>query len=514
MIRIAFILLLVGGQALSVIAQSDLSGFFEKADVFFDANVKDNRVRYATIKKNAKALNNLLDLIAAASVEDVTEATEKAFYINAYNLLVIKGVVDAYPIKKPTEVSGFFDSKKYTVAGKKYTLNNLEKKELLGEYKDARLHFVLVCGAVSCPPIVNFAYTPQNVEEQLELRTKAAINDKSFIRYDDFVAKGEISQIFEWYKSDFKPSVRAFINKYRSIPIEKGAKLGYYNYNWQLNDVAITSEEATEDTLTPKKKAFEPIIVAATLPKGKFELNTFHTIFTANYGDKVWGSRSSYFTSLWMFSYGINGRFDVGTDVILKSFRANDNYKSSPFRALEFKQTADSVAKPDGVYRSVNRGFALSHLGPRVRIAPFKKLSLTFEQAFYFPITGLPANNTVDNALYWVTQVYFDHQFNKKFGAFAALTFWQPIVTGQKFKFQIPYLKLFFSWFATPRFTLYATTTSFTEWGAGAKFLITPQFEIQALYTYYAPIPKLTELYTGMGAKNVMTINIGLRLRI
>ncbi|MFT5646711.1 MAG: hypothetical protein ACI976_001394, partial [Aureispira sp.] len=116
-------------------------------------------------------------------------------------------------------------------------------------------------------------------------------------------------------------------------------------------------------------------------------------------------------------------------------------------------------------------------------------------------------------SLYWVTQFYYDKQFNSKFGLFIALTFWQPIVPGQQFNFDVPYLKAFFSWYATKRFTMYATTTSFTEWGAGVKFLITPQFEIQALYTYYVPIPGLADIYTGVGAKNVMTFNLGLRYR-
>ncbi|MBL4648187.1 MAG: hypothetical protein JKY03_00520, partial [Aureispira sp.] len=157
--------------------------------------------------------------------------------------------------------------------------------------------------------------------------------------------------------------------------------------------------------------------------------------------------------------------------------------------------------------------FGLTHLGPRVRFSPFKKIGLSFEQAFYFPIGGIPVENTVDPALYWVTQFYYDKQFNSKFGLFIALTFWQPIVPGQKFEFQVPYLKAFFSWYATKRFTMYATTTTFTEWGAGAKFLITPQFEIQALYTYYVPIPGLSDIYTGIGAKNVMTFNLGIRYR-
>ena len=52
-----------------------------------------------------------MDLSSAGSKE------KQSFYINAYNLTVIKAVVDNYPIDSPMDVSGFFDAKKYSMAG-------------------------------------------------------------------------------------------------------------------------------------------------------------------------------------------------------------------------------------------------------------------------------------------------------------------------------------------------------------------------------------------------------------
>lgn len=505
-----FILIAVSG--IETTLAQDLNRFFKDADAFFAKHVVNNKIQYAAIKAAPKELTKLTDFIGSVDVSGYTDAERKAFYINSYNLLVITTVVDNYPIAKPLDVSGFFDGIKQKVAGKKMTLNNLEQKELLQKYKDGRLHFVLVCAAISCPPIANFAYMPDKLEEQLEARTKSAINDVTFLKVDDFAGKVEYSKIFEWYAPDFKPTVAAFINKYKTTALPSDVKPTFYPYNWTLNDVSSNTGNAT-DVVAVEGGDFEPIIAAATMPKNTFELNTFHTLYTSNYGNEADGNRGSYFSGLFMFSYGISGRFDIGLDFILKSFRANDIFSSSPFRALEFRKSVDSVTTPSGSRFVATSDFGLTHLGPRVRFAPFKKIGLSFEQAFYLPITGIPAGNAVDPALYWVTQFYYDKQFNSKFGLFIALTFWQPIVLGQQFRFQVPYLKAFFSWYTTKRFTLYATTTTFTEWGAGAKFLITPQFEIQALYTYYVPIPGLADVYTGAGAKNVMTFNLGIRYR-
>jgi hypothetical protein len=508
-----FILVMITFLVINTTNGQDLKGFFKDADAFFLKHVSGSKIQYAAIKEDPKALTKLTDFIASADVSAYSEVQLKAFYINSYNLLVVKTVVDNYPIAQPLEVPGFFDLIKQKVAGKKISLNNLEQKELLQKYKDPRLHFVLVCAAVSCPPIANFAYMPDKLEEQLEARTKSAINDGVFIKVDDFAGTVAISQIFDWYASDFKPNANAFIKKYITTPLPSDVKPTFYTYDWTLNDAVLGGTTTLPEGAVTKTTGFEPIIAAATMPKNTFELNTFHTLYTSNYGDKDFGNRGSYFSSLFLFSYGISGRFDIGWDFILKSYRANDLFDSSPFRALEFRKGVDSVVTPGGTRMQAINDFGLTHLGPRVRFSPFKKIGLSFEQAFYFPITGIPAGNTVDPALYWVTQFYYDKQFNSKFGLFIALTFWQPIVPGQKFNFQVPYLKAFFSWYTTKRFTLYATTTTFTEWGLGAKFLITPQFEIQALYTYYVPIPGLADIYTGAGAKNVMTFNVGIRYR-
>lgn len=486
-----------------------LNTFFTDADQFFKTNVVDNKIKYKAIKDAPEALQKLTDFIADADVSQYSEAQRKAFYINSYNIMVIKTAIDNYPIKQPLEVSGFFDGIKHKIAGKKTTLNNFEQKELLQRYKDGRLHFVLVCAAVSCPPIANFAYMPDLLEEQLDARTKAAMNDPKFIRVDEFAGTYAISKIFEWYAADFKPNAKTYINKYRDTPLPDDAKLSSYPYDWTLNDASeggagLPSTDANKGGATD----FEPIIAAATLPKNTFEINNFNTIYTANYeGD----SKYSGLTSLFYFTYGVSGRFDISWDFILASNRFGDAASDSPFKPFDFRNTPDTISRPG---RTISRSWGLSSMGPRIRFSPFKKIGISFDQAFYFPVKHIPFNNAVNDNFFWVTQIYYDKQLNPKLGLFVALTFWQPINfdPAVQFKFQVPYLRGFLTWFASKRFSVYATTTLFTEWGVGAKFLITPKFEIQALYSYYVPIPGLADLYVG-NAQDVMTFNIGLRYR-
>jgi hypothetical protein len=215
---------------------NDMDSFFKKSDVFFKKYVANSKVDYAAVKSNSSDLETLLNLTENANLNGLTDNETKAFWINAYNLHVIKGVVAKYPVKSPLDVPSFFDKIQYTVAGNKITLNDIENVKIREKYNDARIHFVLVCGANSCPPIIEGAYFPETLEKQLNEQTKLALNNPNFIK----VSKGKVSvsQIFEWYKKDFitkKSNEIDFINKFRTTKISSNSKLGYYTYDWTLN---------------------------------------------------------------------------------------------------------------------------------------------------------------------------------------------------------------------------------------------------------------------------------------
>lgn len=213
--------------------------FFENADQFFSEHVDEGRVNYSLIKKKPGQLNTLVKEIAELDLSNkrVTPDYLKSFYVNAYNILVIKQVIDLYPIESPLKVDGFFDKITHKVMGEEMTLNQLEKETLYKQFPDPRLHFVLVCAAKGCPPLADFSYKPTILERQLTDRTQDVLNLDWFIRVNS--KKVELSQIFEWYKGDFSTSgegVLSFINRYRGSKIDQKRSFSYYEYDWSLND--------------------------------------------------------------------------------------------------------------------------------------------------------------------------------------------------------------------------------------------------------------------------------------
>jgi hypothetical protein len=215
----------------------DLDTFFNKAEAFFKANVANGRVAYDTIHKAPSQLNEILKIAEGISVSKVDAKNFQAFWINAYNLLVIKGLIDHYPTKSPLDHAGFFDKTKYSIGGISTTLNNIEHKLLRGNFKEPRFHFVLVCGAVGCPPLINKAYLPNTLDAQLETQTKKAING-DFIRVNNKKNRVQVSQIMEWYKEDFTMNGMDeidFINTYKTEKLEGKWKLSYFPYDWTIN---------------------------------------------------------------------------------------------------------------------------------------------------------------------------------------------------------------------------------------------------------------------------------------
>lgn len=218
----------------SLIAQD----FFDKANAFFVKNVNNGLVDYESIKNSTDELDDLVKMIAEAELSKMEDLEKKAFWINAYNISVIEGVINNWPLDNPLNVTGFFDQIKYNIAGEEITLNQLENEKLRPTYNDARLHFVLVCGALGCPKLASFAYTPEKVNQQLQERTTLALNNNDFIQIEAYKRKVYISEIFFWYSDDFKKDGMdfiTFINQFRKEKISTDYTVDKYSYDWTIN---------------------------------------------------------------------------------------------------------------------------------------------------------------------------------------------------------------------------------------------------------------------------------------
>lgn len=205
------------------------------------------RVDYAGLKSDPGTLESYLDLLTVNAPSDkATFQTGLAFWINAYNALTIKGVLDHYPttsVRKIRLFGGFFSRIKFQVGERSYTLDNIEHDIIRYEYGDPRIHFALVCASLGCPILEKRVFVPETLEERLDNATAKFINNSEKVRLDRENRVLYLSKIFEWYAEDFEDthdSVINFIAEYlpetdAAFLKKEKVQLQYLEYDWSLN---------------------------------------------------------------------------------------------------------------------------------------------------------------------------------------------------------------------------------------------------------------------------------------
>jgi hypothetical protein len=211
-----------------------------KFNALLASAVANGRVDYPKFKNNAN-FNAYLSSLETAKVVSLSADEQLAFWINAYNALVIKNVLDNPGMRRPIDVAGFFDTRRFKVTGKMLTLNDIETS-IRKQFKEPLIHFGLVCAARSCPPLQPAAYTAANVRAQLAHNASAYLASQ-YNRYDASNRALALSKIFDWYRDDFggDAGVRTFVKKYGTEGMKQGlaanpnARITYLEYDWNIN---------------------------------------------------------------------------------------------------------------------------------------------------------------------------------------------------------------------------------------------------------------------------------------
>jgi len=203
----------------------------------------DGLVNYAWALTQREPLDGLVRQLAAA--RDFKAPSETlAFHLNAYNLIVIQAVLDAWPVESVRAIEGFFNRRRYRVNGIFRTLDAIEH-DVVRPLGDARIHAALVCGARSCPPLLRDVFRSKTLDEQLNQVTAAWIDDPE----KNAVRNGAlwISRIFKWYAKDFHQppygGVVDFLTRHAGQASAVGTRLArtpaprirYLQYDWALN---------------------------------------------------------------------------------------------------------------------------------------------------------------------------------------------------------------------------------------------------------------------------------------
>jgi Protein of unknown function, DUF547 len=237
-------------------------------DELLDLYVRDGEVYYRAVKSDRGKLDTWVNQLANAAPDKLSRDEQIAFWINAYNALVLRTVIDHYPIagraaaypqKSIRQVSGAFERLTHRVGGRTVTLDQIEQTILSG-YGDPRIYFALGRGAEGGGRLRSEAYSAPKLSTQLAEAASECITRQACVHVDREQNRVVVSPIFSWREKDFTAAYAdkapaAFSNR---SPIERavlafvepklltterefletnGFKVEFGQFDWRLNDL-------------------------------------------------------------------------------------------------------------------------------------------------------------------------------------------------------------------------------------------------------------------------------------
>jgi hypothetical protein len=244
--------------------------FHRPLDQILDVNVRDGLVYYRALRADRGRLDRYVASlnVPSATYDGWPREHKMAFWVNAYNAIVLQTVITHYPIhgassRYPSnsirQIPGAFEQAKYRVAGKSVTLDEIEKT-VLPPFKEPRLYLALGRGALGSGRLRSEAYVGERIGKQLDDIQKEFVNEAAMIRIDRAAGEVAVTPIVSWREAEFvqaydkgpggpyaqrssiERAVIAFIAP-RLLPLEKEFveknefRMTFQPFDWRLNDL-------------------------------------------------------------------------------------------------------------------------------------------------------------------------------------------------------------------------------------------------------------------------------------
>jgi hypothetical protein len=216
---------------------------------------QDGMVNYAAWHKSPQDRGQLQQYLGRLSQASpgikASRDGQLAFWINAYNATTLEGILQVYPttsIRNHTaKLAGYniWKDLPLLVGGKPHSLDTMEH-QVLRKMGEPRIHFAIVCASIGCPRLLNEAYVPDRLKEQLDRNTRDFFSRPQNFQLDKSGTM-HVSSILDWFGGDFGDSQQAqytalqqYIPKSaQRIAVSPNARVVFQDYNWSLNEQSV-----------------------------------------------------------------------------------------------------------------------------------------------------------------------------------------------------------------------------------------------------------------------------------
>lgn len=250
--------------------QGDPTDRHTPLDRILDVYVRDGYVYYKALKASRVPLDQYVTAldVAPEQLARMTENDRRAFWLNAYNALVLRSVINAYPIRGTAttypavsigQVPGVFDKVKHRVAGQVLTLDEIEN--LIAAFGDARMLLALGRGSIGSARLRSEVYRGARLDEQLTDAVKGFVRSARNFRVDRDAGTVKVTPLLSWRGPHFIASFGAAAGSEmwaNRSPIERAVvamayphlfpsekallalnnfQMSFGEFDWRLNDL-------------------------------------------------------------------------------------------------------------------------------------------------------------------------------------------------------------------------------------------------------------------------------------
>lgn len=207
------------------------------------------RVDYGAVTATDQAsLGRYINRLTGLTVTGLNRAEQLAYWVNLYNALTVRVVLDHYPVDSIRDIDlggslfgdGPWDAELVTVEGKGLSLNDIEHRILRPLWQDPRIHYVVNCASIGCPNLPDRPLTAQTADRVMTRAAEAFINHPRGVAIRD--GRLQLSSIYAWFAEDFGTDERtliAHLKQYARPELRKRLSdepRFTYAYDWSLND--------------------------------------------------------------------------------------------------------------------------------------------------------------------------------------------------------------------------------------------------------------------------------------
>lgn len=184
-------------------------------DALLAAYAREGGVNYKGLAKDRASLEAFVASLADVSSDTVRAAAppaKTAFWINAYNAIMLLTVVERYPLPDTgaRAIEDAWSEERWRIAGETLSLNGVKHAKLIKELQEPRTHFAVALASRGGPPLKPGAYQEETISEALDSATREFLADESRFRVEFTTGTAPLtsgtvylSQVFKWFGDDF-----------------------------------------------------------------------------------------------------------------------------------------------------------------------------------------------------------------------------------------------------------------------------------------------------------------------